>query len=79
MKLGMLSAWIGTTRQSISMRDVAEACWVCGTMISGRRSPQGFPKLLLDDYTLTLPFSETHVKKTIQRKSDYEFRKSLQN
>lgn len=28
-------------------------------MICGWHSPQGFPKLLLDDYTLTLSFSET--------------------
>lgn len=45
-----------------------EACRPRGTMICGWHSPQGFPKLPLDDYTLTLSFSETHIKKTIQRK-----------
>lgn len=72
MKLGMLSAWIGTARQRSSRRRVAlargEACRACGTMICGWHSPQGFPKLLLDDYRLTLSFSETHAKKTLQRK-----------
>lgn len=63
LKSYSLSAWIGTARQRSSRRRVAlargEACRACGTMICGWHWPQGFPKLLLDDYKLTLSFSET--------------------